>query len=128
MGEIIRLPGQECLYHTGGRCLYEEKLNPGYADQWRCRVLTRWESAFDDFLARAESFGVEQAAVPDLWERQFERLARQAFACESYVYCHGAEAPACVHAMDGVCRLSLPVCEGRCRHFEAQTESEDIQE
>lgn len=128
MGDITRLPGQGCRHHAGGHCLYEERLNPGYAQHWRCRVLARWEAAFDDFLGRAEVFGVEQSAVPDLWERQFERLAREAFDCEQYVYSHGEDAPACLHAVDGVCRLALPVCEGRCRHHERYIEPEDTQE
>jgi len=117
MADVKRLPGHGCLYHTFGRCLYEEYLNPGYATSWRCRVLMRWETAFDDFLGRAEAFGVNQDAVPDLWGRKFERLARQAFDCEEYIYCHGADVPACLHAMDGLCRNSLPSCDGRCRHY-----------
>ena len=117
MADVKRLPGDGCRHHTVERCLYQEHLNPGYTTGWKCRVLLRWETAFDEFLERAESFNLSQHAVPDLWERKFERLAREAFDCEEYVYCAGADAPSCVHAHDGLCRLVLPPCEGRCRHF-----------
>lgn len=117
MADIKRLPGNGCRHHATERCLYGEHLNPGYTTEWRCRVLMRWEVAFDEFLERAELLNVGQAAVPDLWGRQFERMARDAFDCEEYVYAPEGEAPSCVHAFDGVCRLSLPKCEGRCRHF-----------
>jgi hypothetical protein len=122
MGDIIRLPGSGCQHFAGGRCLYEERLNPGYTDCWQCSVLVRWESAFDDFLERAESFGVGQDAIPDLWERQFERMARGVFDCKEYTYSHGAEAPACVYGLDGVCLLSLPECKGRCRRYLVEVE------
>jgi len=125
MGNLTPLPGQGCQHHIGDRCFYEERLNPGYSQVWRCRVFSRWESAFDDFLARAESFGVEQDAVPDLWQRQFERMARDVFDCEQYVYCHGEEAPACIHASDGLCIQAMPECKGRCRHYEVEIKQED---
>lgn len=124
MGEIKHLPGNECQHYVRGRCFYEERLNPGYAEHWRCQVLARWESAFDDFLSRAEYFGVAQDAVPDLWGRQFQRLARDVFHCRNYTYSHEAEVPACRQHVDGVCIMSLPRCMGRCRHFMIST-SED---
>lgn len=122
MGDITRLPGLGCQYYIDGRCLYEEMLNPGYTQRWRCQVLLKWGSAFDDFLERAESFGIEQDAVPELWERQFERMAREAFHCEQYSYFHGSDIPSCHHhALDGLCRLALPDCGGRCRQYKVET-------
>ncbi len=128
MAEVKRLPGYGCRHHTSGRCLYQEHLNPGYATDWKCRVLLRWEVAFDEFLERAEIFGVSQQAVPDLWERKFNRLAREAFDCKQYRHCAGADAPACLHAYDGLCRQELPECEGRCRHFQVETPVETSDE
>ncbi len=124
MADVNRLPGEGCRHHTSGYCLYEEHLNPGYENRWRCRVLLHWEAAFDDFLLRAEVFGVAQNAVQDLWNRKFERLARKAFACDQYTFCHEAEIPGCLHVFDGLCRISLPVCEGRCRHFQINESDE----
>lgn len=120
MADVTRLPGEGCHHHIFGRCLYQEHLNPGYATDWRCRVLLCWESAFDDFLLRTERFGLSQSAVPDLWERQFNRMARETFDCEEYVHSPNADIPACVHVHDGLCRLELPECEGRCRHFKTK--------
>lgn len=124
MTEVKRLPGHGCRHHNAKRCLYEEHLNPGYTTGWRCRVLAHWESAFDDFLARAESFGVKQEAVPGLWNRKFERLARDTFQCDDFSYAEGAELPACAHVTDGICRLLLPECEGRCRHYALDKDEE----
>lgn len=124
MVQVNRLPGQGCRHHIAGRCLYEEHLNPGYAAEYRCSVLVRWETAFDNFLERAESFNVAQDAVPDVWGRQFERMAREAFDCELYSYAPDVGAPACAHNHDGLCRHALPVCEGRCRHYAIQRSPE----
>lgn len=117
MADVKRLPANGCRHHINQRCLYQEHLNPGYTTSWRCRVLMRWETTFDEFLERAEAFDVAQDAVPDLWGRKFERMARQAFDCEKYVFLQGGDVPACAHVLDGLCHLTLPVCEGRCRHF-----------
>ncbi|MEF2231047.1 MAG: hypothetical protein V3571_08975 [Pseudodesulfovibrio sp.] len=117
MADIVRLPGCGCRHFEGGRCLYEEHLNPGYQAGYRCRVLVRWESAFDSFLARAENFRVDHSSASALWERQFQRTARKTFQCGDYEFQAEAEAPACRHVRGGLCRLSLPECKGRCRHF-----------
>ncbi|MCJ2163699.1 MULTISPECIES: hypothetical protein [unclassified Pseudodesulfovibrio] len=124
MGRITRLPGDGCRYCLNGRCLYEEQLNPGYTQSWRCQVTARWESAYDDFLSRADCFGVEESAVPDIWARQFQRMARDVFHCQRYLYDHGAQAPACLNHLHGVCIVALPKCEGRCRHYLAETDEE----
>lgn len=117
MGEMRRLPGTGCRFYVRGRCLYEERLNPGYATGWRCGVLARWEEVYDDFLSRAEAFGVEDANVPGLWRDRFERLMREKTHCERYVYADDREPPCCANAHDRLCLLELPPCEGRCRKF-----------
>lgn len=117
VADVYRLPGMGCEHHTAGRCLYEEHLNPGYVTAWRCRVMLHWEDAFDEFLARAECFGVTQDAVPDLWRRKFERMVRKTFACDKYVLHAEVPPPACAHECDGICRSALPRCQGRCRHY-----------
>jgi len=124
MAELKRLPGDGCLHYLGGRCLYQEHLNPGYATQWRCRVIMHWEDAFDEFLLRVEAMNVAQDAVPDLWSKKFERLARQTFDCEEYVYGPESTPPACLHGYESLCKLSLPGCEGRCRHYEVKKEND----
>lgn len=129
MGKLDRLPGDDCYHFFAGRCLYEERLNPGYRQSYRCQVLARWETAYDDFLTRAEAMGIEQEQVPDLWERQFQRMVRDTFHCQTHVYNHDHRPPACGHELDGLCILGLPKCEGRCRHYQLDTledEQEDI--
>ena len=124
MGTITRLPGAECRFFIRGRCLYEERLNPGYTQSWRCQVTARWESAYDDFLSRAERFGVEEAAAGDLWSAQFQRMARDVFHCRRYVYAHDLSAPSCRNHDAGVCTMDLPRCAGRCRHFQLQPDED----
>jgi len=124
MGKITRLPGCECRSFIHGRCLYEEQLNPGYTQSWRCQVTARWESDYDDFLRRAEFFGVDEAAVPDLWGRRFQRMARDVFHCQRYVYDPDAHVLGCRNHWDGICIMDLPKCGGRCRHYLAISEQE----
>ncbi|WFS64118.1 hypothetical protein LF599_08160 [Pseudodesulfovibrio thermohalotolerans] len=124
MSKISRLPGTDCRHHLNGRCLYEEWLNPGYTKSWRCQVTARWESSFDDFLRRAEFFGVAEDAAPDLWGRQFQRMARETFHCGMYKYRPGAPVPGCGHHLDGVCVMGLPRCSGRCRHYSLNTDEQ----
>jgi len=122
MGKLERLPAGECYHYIVGRCLYEERLNPGYRKSYRCQVLNRWESAYDDFLVRAEAMGVEQESVPGLWDIQFRRMARDAFHCRTHMFNNDFNPPACSHELDGLCVLGLPKCSGRCRHYQRAPE------
>ena len=128
MGKVHALPGDGCWHYIFGRCLYEERLNPGYRRSYRCQVLNRWEAAYDDFLARAEAMGVEQENVPELWEIQFQRMAREAFHCRTHVFNHDFRPPACANELDGLCILGLPKCGGRCRHYRAEDDPKREQE
>ncbi|MBG0789280.1 MAG: hypothetical protein H0S80_02155 [Desulfovibrionaceae bacterium] len=129
MGKIHALPGDGCRHYIFGRCLYQERLNPGYRRSYRCQVLNRWERAYDDFLNRADAMGVDQESVSGLWAIQFQRMAREAFHCRNHVFNHDDHRPpACRNEMDGLCVLGLPKCGGRCRHFEidaAELEQEE---
>ena len=117
MGELKRLPGHGCRFFARGRCLYEERLNPGYTKKWRCGVLLRWESVYDDFLVRAEAFGLEEDELSELWRERLERLMLQEGRCERYVYSRHVELPSCGNSHETLCLLDLPRCEGRCRRF-----------
>lgn len=116
-GRLVRLPGLGCLHHERGRCLYEEALNPGYHRQWRCVVLLRWESAYDEFLERAERFGVDEAGLPGLLHRRFERLTSEDVDCPHHVPGEDETPPQCRLLSGELCLLSLPACGGVCRHF-----------
>lgn len=116
-GGLIRLPGHTCTHHRLGRCLYEEALNPGYHQQWRCVVLTRWEGVYDDFLARVEQFGLEEGDLADLWRRRFERLAGEYVDCPDYDPGPVESMPECSLLHDDLCLLRLPKCGGKCQHY-----------
>ncbi|CCH47600.1 hypothetical protein [Pseudodesulfovibrio piezophilus] len=126
MAEIKQLPGTGCLHHETARCFYQEHLNPGYYTRWRCRVLVHWGDAYDDFLDRVGAFKVDDSSVPDLWERQFQRLARDVFHCLDYTHAPNNDIPHCVYVVDGLCLLSLPKCTGRCRHFRLDRSRQSI--
>lgn len=118
---IRRLPGTDCRYHVQGRCLYQERLNPGYNQAWRCRVVQGWEASYDDFLLRAEAFRLEAATAAGLWESQVERMVRRGPRCPDYDP-GGEGVTGCTHALDELCLLAVPACRGRCRHFEPPCE------
>jgi len=118
--KIVRLPGTGCRSLYQGRCLYEEQLNPGLATNTRCGVLRRWEAAYEEFLDRAESFGLTESSVPDLWRRRFERLAGIEVDCPDYVPAPGGDMPECRHLFADLCLLRLPECPGTCRNFRPQ--------
>ena len=123
---VKRLPGTGCRYYNRGRCLYEERLNPGYHEAWRCRVLTAWERAFDDFVDRAEAFDLGQDRAADLWRLRMRRLGPD--GCEAFVPA-GQRAPVsvvpCAHAQEDLCLLALPECGGRCRRYEPEPQTPD---
>lgn len=118
MADNVRhFPASACGHYHLGRCLYEERLNPGFREPWRCRVLTDWEKAYDDFLLRAEAFHLEPAHAVELWEARLERLLVQARQCPDFA--SGAEetATGCLNELEGLCLVLLPECGGRCSHY-----------
>jgi|MTBAKSStandDraft_1061840.scaffolds.fasta_scaffold00103_97 hypothetical protein len=120
MGLVTRLPGTGCAFFQRGRCLYEERLNPGYHDRFRCVILQGWESAYEDFLRQAEAFGLEESSASGLWQRRFERLAGAEPRCPEFQSSRDDELPGCVFAQEGLCLLALPLCEGQCPRFVAR--------
>lgn len=118
MGDkVSRFPASACRHYESGRCLYEERLNPGLREPWRCRVLTEWERAYDDFLLRAEAFHLEPEKAVELWEARLERLMIQARQCPDFVDGPEGTATGCANELEGLCLVLLPRCEGHCRHY-----------
>ncbi len=111
------MPGRACGHYAGGRCLYGERLNPGYHVSWRCRVLKQWEKEYDDFVHRAEAFGLEDAAAKPMLEKHFQKVLKQAIACPRFEPEASAGMPPCLHLLDELCLKELPVCHGVCRFF-----------
>lgn len=127
MTKISRLPANDCWFFIQGRCLYQERLNPGYCRDWRCSVLEGWEKLFDDFLMRAEAFGLEQTKVAELWEKQFARLSSDRLECPEFRFDSEGGVPSCAHRHEVLCLLTLPECGGRCRHYEVKRQQANTQ-
>jgi len=116
-GTLVRLPAVGCVHFHAGRCLYEERLNPGLHTAWRCTVLARWETVYDEFLDRAENFGLSEAELGLLWSRRFERLAEESVPCPDVREGDSESMPECLHLLEELCLLRLPECAGPCERF-----------
>jgi hypothetical protein len=119
MSNVRKMPGDECRFYVAGRCLYHERLNPGYDESFRCRFLVLWEEEFDAFLDRAEAFSLGRRETVELWNRRFEKLQGGDCGCPDYYYHEAGGDQGCVHGYNDLCILALPLCKGRCRHFES---------
>lgn len=120
---VVRLPAHSCRSYHQGRCLYEEQLNPGLHMDWRCAVLARWEAVYDDFLNRAENFGLEEGELARLWRLRFERLAEEDIACPDFVPALAETMPECRHLFVDICLLRLPECAGHCVNYRLHTKA-----
>ena len=116
-GAVVRFPAVGCRSFQQGRCLYEELLNPGLQKSWRCLVLARWEAVYDDFLDRAENFGLTEVELGVLWSKRFERLAEESVPCPDVCAGDGESMPECLHLLADICLLRLPECTGQCERF-----------
>jgi len=115
--KIAPFPGATCDFHRSGRCLYEERLNPGLDASLRCVALLACEAAFDGFLAQADNFGLSDGRAFDLWEARFAKLTEKRPDCVHFVPSQEGEYPGCVHLLDDLCRRLLPKCPGVCPHY-----------
>lgn len=118
---LVRLPATGCRSYYEGRCLYEEQLNPGLNTQWRCIVLSRWEAVYDEFLDRAENFGLAESAVAELWRKRFERLAEESISCPDFEAGPSETMPECRRLFTDICLLRLPACSGQCGNYRLHT-------
>ncbi|MFW5837837.1 MAG: hypothetical protein ACOCVM_07490 [Desulfovibrionaceae bacterium] len=116
-GRVRRLPGTGCEHYLAGRCLYEERLNPGLDESRRCAAMQEWMREHDDFLNRAEAFGLDEQRAGELWSRKLERLSHLERDCPGFEPTGCAVLPECGRHLDGLCVSALPPCQGKCRHF-----------
>lgn len=118
MAPPLTLPGRGCRFWAGGRCLYEELLNPGLHAGFACTALRFLEESFDAFVVRGESLGLSSDEAGRIWERRMDAALNIGFDCANFISLpDGAGEMPCAHFLDGVCLLRLPVCPGRCRRF-----------
>ena len=125
---LNHLPAAACAHFATGRCLYEERLNPGLHLAWRCVVWREWEADYDAFLHRAEAFSLEDEEAGRLWARRQARLLAAARSCPDFV--PGGEGPVgCTAGRDLLCLGKLPACAGRCANYRTGREPEgDVHE
>lgn len=112
-----RLPGADCRHFVSGRCLREERLNPGLDREARCQVLLRLGEAFDRFLDRAEAFSLSEEQAGRAWEARFPEISRRHSDCRDCPPGGTDAFPDCPRLMGDLCLGRLPECEGRCRYF-----------
>jgi len=86
-------------------------------------VQARWEAVYDDFLNRAESFGLDEAELLRLWRLRFERLAEEAIDCPDFEPALVEVLPECRHLFVDICLLRLPVCPGHCENYRLHTKA-----
>lgn len=116
-GRLARLPGEGCPHCRAGRCLYEERLNPGLREANRCAVLNRLCRAFDDFVLRADNLGLTDEQAEALWQARFPATLAKEGNCQDYLPDDTTSFPDCVHAAGDLCLLALPLCPGRCPRY-----------
>lgn len=117
----VGLPAHTCAYHREGHCLYQEHLNPGYAEHFRCVEVRRIDARFDEFVDRAEAFALSPEQVGSIWNKRFGQLQQDACRCDEFVRAPAGGARLglvpCARLFGDVCLLRTPVCEGRCRYY-----------
>lgn len=133
---VLAFPGGGCLYFRRGRCLREERLNPGLEQGWRCVVLLAWGEAYDDFLDKVEAFSLSDETALAIWRRRQEGLIGPRACCADYRPAPNLGAPeeafpeeavaegeeplvavGCLHGLEDMCLARLPRCDGVCASY-----------
>ena len=122
MAKVTKMPGRMCRFYQNGRCLYEEKLNPGYIREWRCRVLKDLEGEYDKLLLQADNFHLDEQAFRDLWEQRIEEHLKSTVVCRKMVPRDDEGFPFCAALFEEVCLFEQPECEGVCSRFKPRKE------
>jgi hypothetical protein len=118
--KITPFPGDACAFFLAGRCVLAERQNPGLDPGIRCKVLLGWESAWDDFLTRADAFGLEERTAARIWEDRLRLLVESGPDCAEFAAGPDTEATGCAHSREDLCLMRLPACAGRCKDFRAR--------
>lgn len=114
---LTRLSGEGCPHCLGGRCLYEEHLNPGLCQDYRCAVVRRLCRAFDDFVLRADNFNLSDEQAEALWQVWFPATLAKEGNCQDYLPGGTTSFPDCVYAAGDLCLQAFPLCPGRCPRY-----------
>ncbi len=117
MAIISRMPGHMCRFYKKGRCLYDELLNPGYNNKWRCKVLSGLEDEYDKLLRQAETFKLSAEVVAELWNVRVAEHRASTGGCYKSAFKAEDTYPLCSDGYEDICLLELPFCEGVCNKF-----------
>ena len=118
--------GHACVFYIQGVCFHPEAARPGFDPAWRCVRLTQLLERWDDFLDRAEAFGLAEETAARIWSARMDGFVLRRKDCPSparFPAVAGASVDAegavlgCPHLWQGACLLALPGCEGVCVHY-----------
>ena len=121
------LPGHGCLFHVRGVCFYPEAASPGHDPAYRCGQLLRLTARWDDFLDRAEAFGLSEELAGRIWNARANEVLYSRRHCPAFCPSESdealdaeGEALGCPYLLRGTCLPALPRCEGICEHYRAR--------
>lgn len=127
---VLLLPGRACSFYILGSCFYPEAARPGYDPAYRCGPLLRLMERWDDFLDRAEAFGLSEGTAGRIWSARASAFLYSRKDCPSVRRTplppeknsalpadEEGEILGCPHLRQGACLLTLPRCEGICMHY-----------
>ncbi len=81
---ISPMLGNNCCFWLEGRCAYEEMLNPGLHDSWRCTEEQRMMNLYDRFMEQIDGFSVDGPTAVQLWDQRLAKEPALGSLCSSF--------------------------------------------
>lgn len=81
---ISPMLGNNCCFWLEGRCAYEEILNPGLHDSWRCTEEQRMLQLYDRFMEQIDGFSIDAATAVQLWDQRMTKEPSVGELCASF--------------------------------------------
>ena len=122
--------GHACVFYIQGVCFHPEAARPGFDPAYGCARLAQLLERWDDFLDRAEAFGLSEETAARIWSARMDGFVLRRKECPSPArFPAVADAPVdaegavlgCPHLRQGACLLTMPGCEGVCAHYRRPT-------
>ena len=120
-------PGHACVFYIQGVCVHPEAARPGCDPAYRCVRLAQLLERWDDFIDRAEAFGLSEETAARIWSARMNGFVLRRKDCpfaarfSAVVDASPADAEGavlgCPHLWQGACLLTLPGCEGVCAQY-----------
>ncbi len=120
-GHVSALPGTGCRFFAFGRCIQEMTGDPRLHEEWRCRMVSQWEEAFDAYLDQVERFQVSQETALAIWSKRFDQMSQNR-DCPDFSPGENALVGCALLHFD-LCVKKLPPCPGRCKHYQQEEPS-----